>query len=95
MRTHLTKFTTLFALGTLAAAASGMDIAAAEPCPGHAGALGTARVIAVDAAAYPRVGRKHFKQTLPLAPKEVVLTSTTDLFRAPRHAFWTRSNTNA
>lgn len=75
MRAHPTKFTTLFTLGILAAAAAfGMDIAAAEPCPGHAGALGTARVIAVDVAAYPRVGRKHFKRTLPLAPKEVVLT---------------------
>jgi len=37
-------------------------------------ALGTARVLAVDPAAYPRVGRKHFPQTLPLRPKEVVLT---------------------
>jgi peptidoglycan-N-acetylglucosamine deacetylase len=44
------------------------------PCPGQADALGTARVLAVDAATIPRVGRKHFSQTLPLAPKEVVLT---------------------
>src|SRR5262245_30247854 len=41
-------------------------------CPGDA--LGTARVLTVDPAAYPRVGRKHFAQTLPLRPKEVVLT---------------------
>src|ERR1700688_949602 len=46
----------------------------APPCPGNAGALGTARVLDVDAATTPRVGRKQFPQTLPLAPKEVVLT---------------------
>jgi peptidoglycan/xylan/chitin deacetylase (PgdA/CDA1 family) len=44
------------------------------PCPGNADALGTARTLAIDAATVPRVGRKHFPQTLPLAPKEVVLT---------------------
>src|ERR1700724_1182840 len=46
----------------------------AAPCPGNADALGTARVLDVDAATTPRVGRKQFPQTLPLAPKEVVLT---------------------
>jgi peptidoglycan-N-acetylglucosamine deacetylase len=43
-------------------------------CPGNADALGTSRTLVVDATALPRVGRKHFPQTLPLAPKEVVLT---------------------
>jgi hypothetical protein len=47
---------------------------AAAPCPGNADALGTARVLAVYAASAPRVGRKHFRDTLALAPKEVVLT---------------------
>jgi peptidoglycan/xylan/chitin deacetylase (PgdA/CDA1 family) len=47
---------------------------AAPPCPGNADALGTERVLTVDAASTPRVGRKHFPQTLPLAVKEVVLT---------------------
>jgi peptidoglycan/xylan/chitin deacetylase (PgdA/CDA1 family) len=46
----------------------------AAPCPGNADALGTARVLDVDAATTPRVGRKQFPQTLPLAPREVVLT---------------------
>ncbi len=46
----------------------------ASPCPGNADALGTERILTVDAASTPRVGRKHFPQTLPLAPKEVVLT---------------------
>jgi peptidoglycan/xylan/chitin deacetylase (PgdA/CDA1 family) len=46
----------------------------AEDCPGNPQALGTSRVLEVDAAATPRVGRKQFEQTLPLQPKEVVLT---------------------
>src|SRR3954464_3355401 len=58
----------LLALAITAAAANG------APCPGNADALGTERVLSVDAATTPRVGRKHFPQTLPLAPKEVVLT---------------------
>ena len=48
--------------------------AAAEPCPGNPQALGTARVIAADAKATPRLGRKHFPDSLPLRPKELVLT---------------------
>jgi peptidoglycan-N-acetylglucosamine deacetylase len=43
-------------------------------CAGNVDALGTERVLQVDARTTPRVGRKHFPQTLPLAPKEVVLT---------------------
>ena len=46
----------------------------AQPCPGNTDALSTARIITVDAAATPRVGRKHFPATLPLADREVVLT---------------------
>lgn len=37
-------------------------------------ALGTERVLEVSAATTPRVGRKHFPTTLPLGPKELVLT---------------------
>jgi peptidoglycan/xylan/chitin deacetylase (PgdA/CDA1 family) len=48
--------------------------AAAPSCPGRPDALGTARVLAVDAATSPRVGRKQFPATLPLGPKELVLT---------------------
>src|SRR6195256_6944886 len=62
-------FLTLASVAALATAAN-----AAPPCPGNADALGTARVLDVDAAATPRVGRKQFPQTLALAPKEVVLT---------------------
>ena len=60
-----------FALTALLALA---DSAMAAPCPGNPDALGTERVMTVTAAATPRVGRKHFPATLPLARKEVVLT---------------------
>src|SRR5690348_9859591 len=59
------------ALAALSIAAT-MATAAQAAC--SADALGTARVMTVDPAAMPRVGRKHFPQTLPLRPKEVVLT---------------------
>jgi peptidoglycan-N-acetylglucosamine deacetylase len=45
-----------------------------ESCSGNPDALSTSRVITVDAAHTPRVGRKHFPDTLPLDDKEVVLT---------------------
>ena len=48
--------------------------AGAADCSGNPGALGTARVLTVDPATTPTVGRKHFPKTLPLQPKEVVLT---------------------
>jgi peptidoglycan/xylan/chitin deacetylase (PgdA/CDA1 family) len=55
-------------------AVAGAAAAAQAACPGNADALSTERVLVVDPASYPRVGRKHFPQTLPLKPKEVVLT---------------------
>ena len=58
----------------LAAAMFPFVAAAAAPCPGKPDALGTERVLTVDAATTPRVGRKQFPTTLPLAPKELVLT---------------------
>ena len=48
--------------------------AAAADCPGNPSALGTARVLAIDPAETAPAGRKQFPQTLPLQPKEVVLT---------------------
>jgi peptidoglycan/xylan/chitin deacetylase (PgdA/CDA1 family) len=60
----------VLALALTAATAQGAPV----PCPGNADALGTARVLRVDAATTPRVGRKHFPTTLPLAAKEIVLT---------------------
>jgi peptidoglycan/xylan/chitin deacetylase (PgdA/CDA1 family) len=62
-------------LVAIAAAAAMLPVAAmAEPCPGNPEALGTERVIAVAAATTPRVGRKEFAATLPLGPRELVLT---------------------
>jgi peptidoglycan-N-acetylglucosamine deacetylase len=48
--------------------------ALAAPCPGNPDALGTERVLAVDAASTPRLGRKQFPHTLPLQRKELVFT---------------------
>src|ERR1043165_7605397 len=50
------------------------SFASAADCPGNPDALGTARVLTVDPAATPAVGRKQFAVTLTLEPKEVVLT---------------------
>ena len=69
-RLRLALRTLLFAGCALAAAPT----AEAADCPGNPDALGTARVIEVDASTTPQVGRKHFPVTLPLAPREVVLT---------------------
>jgi peptidoglycan/xylan/chitin deacetylase (PgdA/CDA1 family) len=63
----------LVVVAAVAAALSQVP-AAAQSCPHHPDALGTARVLAVDAATTPRVGRKQFPATLPLGPKELVLT---------------------
>ena len=48
--------------------------ASADSCPGNPQALGTERVMEVNARVNPRVGRKHFPSTLPLNAKELVLT---------------------
>jgi peptidoglycan/xylan/chitin deacetylase (PgdA/CDA1 family) len=62
----------ILAIATIAAS---LPLAApAAPCPGNPDALGTARVLAVDASSTPRVGRKSFPTTLPLGRKELVLT---------------------
>lgn len=66
----LVRFAALFVLLGLAGTAAQAQML----CEGRADALGTARVLAVDAATTPRVGRKSFPHTLPLAPGEVVLT---------------------
>jgi peptidoglycan/xylan/chitin deacetylase (PgdA/CDA1 family) len=48
-------------------------LARAAECP-RQDTLGTSRILAVDAASFPRVGLKSFPQTLPLRDHEVVLT---------------------
>jgi peptidoglycan-N-acetylglucosamine deacetylase len=58
----------------LSAARPAAALSAPDSCPDNPDALSTSRVITVDAATTPRVGRKQFPDTLPLADKEVVLT---------------------
>ena len=48
--------------------------AAAGECPGNPQALGTARTIVVDATEHTRIGTMQYAETLPLGPREVVLT---------------------
>jgi peptidoglycan/xylan/chitin deacetylase (PgdA/CDA1 family) len=67
-------FSALLALLVMGPVARATALTVEQPCPGDPDALTTSRVITVDAASTPRVGRKHFPDTLPLAEKEVVLT---------------------
>src|SRR5260370_39211282 len=57
----------------LVALVAGTVAPQAAECP-RKGALGTSRVLSVDAANAPRVGLKSFPQTLPLRDHELVLT---------------------
>lgn len=52
----------------------GVAAANAADCPGNPNALGTSRVIAVDPTEHPRLGTMQYRETLPLADHEVVLT---------------------
>jgi peptidoglycan/xylan/chitin deacetylase (PgdA/CDA1 family) len=56
------------------AAVADVREALAEDCPGNPDALGTSRVLAVQPDVLPRVGIMQYRQSLPLADKEVVLT---------------------
>jgi peptidoglycan/xylan/chitin deacetylase (PgdA/CDA1 family) len=66
------KFTKAL-VATIIAATTWTAAAQAAECP-RQDALGTSRVLRVDAATFPRVGLKSFAQTLPLDDHEVVLT---------------------
>ncbi len=57
----------------LVAALTWTAVAEAADCP-RGDALGTSRILGVDAANTPRVGLKSFSETLPLEDHEVVLT---------------------
>lgn len=72
MTSRIRRLFLLASIGLLAAAGA-HAAQGAEACPGQPGALGTARVLEIDPKGV-RVGMKSFPQTLPLAPKEVVLT---------------------
>jgi len=52
----------------------GSATALAEECPGNPNALGTSRVLAISPDDFSRIGSMQYKQSLPLADHEVVLT---------------------
>src|SRR5207253_2769088 len=58
----------------LLAALIGPASAAAADCPGNPGALGVSRTIAVDPTEHPLLGAHNYRESLPLADHEVVLT---------------------
>src|SRR3954462_15507631 len=64
---------TLMSAGAALAALTSIASPEAAECP-RKDALGTSRVLSVDAKTTPQVGLKRFPQTLPLADREVVLT---------------------
>jgi peptidoglycan/xylan/chitin deacetylase (PgdA/CDA1 family) len=66
--------TLIAALVTFAAVSSASSAPAQNAACPHKDALGTSRILEVDATTFPRVGLKSFPQTLPLNDKEVVLT---------------------
>lgn len=64
---------TSISLGAVLAGLIGIASTEAAECP-RKDALGTSRILSVDAKTTPRVGLKSFPQTLALADREVVLT---------------------
>src|SRR5271163_1495484 len=46
----------------------------AENCPGHPDAIGTSRTLVVDPREHRLLGTMQYRETLPLADHEVVLT---------------------
>ncbi|MBR0752768.1 polysaccharide deacetylase family protein [Bradyrhizobium jicamae] len=61
-------------LTVLCLAVLGSACAQAADCPGNPNALGTSRTLVVDPKAHPRIGTMQYRETLPLADHEVVLT---------------------
>jgi peptidoglycan-N-acetylglucosamine deacetylase len=61
-------------LAILGAVLFAATAAQAGECPGNPNALGTSRTIVVDPNEYKLIGKFQYKQTLPLADHEVVLT---------------------
>src|ERR1700685_2964954 len=65
-------FCSLFSLGLLACI--GAPAALAADCPGHPDAIGTSRTLVVDPREHRLLGTMQYRETLPLADHEVVLT---------------------
>ncbi len=69
------KIGALFVAAAIAQSAGAFAASArAEDCPGHPDAIGTSRVLAVQPDEFVRVGMMQYRESLPLADKEVVLT---------------------
>jgi hypothetical protein len=51
-----------------------VQAARAADCPGNPNALGTSRTLVVDPREHPLIGTMQYRETLPLADHEVVLT---------------------
>jgi len=66
-------FSCLFSLGLLACIGA-PTAALAEECPGHPDAIGTSRTLVVDPREHRLLGTMQYRETLPLADHEVVLT---------------------
>lgn len=67
----------LLASSLLAAVAAGPATAgpaATVDCPGNPNALGTSRTLVIDPSEHVRLGMMQYRETLPLGPKEVVIT---------------------
>src|SRR5260370_24228981 len=60
-------------LGLLACIAAPAAAVAAD-CPGHPDAIGTSRTLVVDPREHRLLGTMQYRETLPLADHEVVLT---------------------
>ena len=71
IRTGILAVSLIAAVGTLAS----VDVTwAAETCQDSVNALGTSRVLLIDASQYARIGAMDHGAELPLSDKEVVLT---------------------
>jgi len=64
----------IVAWSCLAACVIAAAPSSAADCPGNPGALGTSRTIVVDPAEHNRLGSFQYRESLPLADKEVVIT---------------------
>lgn len=62
------------ALALLAGVAGGAAAADVAACPGNPDAIGVSRVLTVSSKDHPRLGRMQYHDSLPLGPREVVLT---------------------
>jgi peptidoglycan/xylan/chitin deacetylase (PgdA/CDA1 family) len=56
------------------AAGAGTELGYAADCPGNPNALGTSRTLVVDPTEHPLLGIASYRESLPLADHEVVLT---------------------